>query len=61
MLDTYNKELAICQAERADCYDLAAALPHDSEYFFDHIHFSEKGSALAASKVADFLRHDEPP
>jgi lysophospholipase L1-like esterase len=56
MLDAYNHEvLDVCRAERVDCLDLASEIPHSPDYFYDAVHFTERGAALAADRVAAFL------
>jgi lysophospholipase L1-like esterase len=56
LLDIYNKELmTVCSAEGVECFDLASAIPHDRAYFFDPVHFTEKGAQLVAQKITDFL------
>ena len=61
-LKVYNKELlAICEREMAECFDLASAVPHSSDYFYDVGHFNEKGAQLVADQVSQYLRTQSSP
>ncbi len=54
--DTSRSDIMqICREEGVACYDLAAAVPHEPEYFFDEMHFSILGSATVADSLAKFL------
>ncbi len=56
MLDTINDDvIRACREEGASCYDLASAVPHSPEYFYDGVHFSEAGASLVADSVAAFM------
>ena len=62
LLDIYNKELLrTCREEHVECFDLASAVPHSDQYFYDSVHFNERGAALVAEKVGAFLRQSMPP
>jgi lysophospholipase L1-like esterase len=57
LLNIYNHALLeTCQSAQVDCFDLASAIPHNRVYFVDSVHFTEKGAALVAQKVADYLK-----
>ncbi len=56
MLDYLNKQLIdVCSSEGVACFDLASAVPHDSLYFYDSMHFSEAGSKLVGELTAEFM------
>jgi lysophospholipase L1-like esterase len=56
LLDVYNQELRqLCRAEGVECYDLAAEIPHRPEYFYDGVHFTERGAARVAEVVAPVI------
>lgn len=51
-MHAYNDVLLdVCRLRALECYDLAAAVPPSPEFFFDDVHFNERG----ARQVADFL------
>jgi lysophospholipase L1-like esterase len=53
MIDLFNQELLVICAERqVACYDLAAQIPHERDYFYDSVHFTEAGANLVAHHVA---------
>jgi len=56
LLDVFNEEvLAVCAEERAECFDLANAVPHSEAYFYDWCHFNEAGARLVGDTIAGFL------
>lgn len=56
LLDVYNQTLKeVCTEEQVECFDLASAVPHSEDYFYDIGHFNERGAELVADKVAGFL------
>ena len=58
-LDQFNAVmLSVCQ-ERS--IDLAAEVPHSTEYFFDGVHFTEAGGQLVGELIADYLQGILPP
>ncbi len=60
-LEFYNKILiAAGRHWGIECIDLAGDFPRTSEYFYDDLHFTLKGSELAAEKISDYLA-DRPP
>ncbi|MCK5476378.1 MAG: SGNH/GDSL hydrolase family protein [Candidatus Aenigmarchaeota archaeon] len=57
MLEKYNQKLLdICVSESIECYDLANEIPHMGDYFYDMVHFNEKGSGLVSEKIYDYLK-----
>lgn len=59
MLSFFNQSLVKCCAELdIPCYDLSNSIPHDEEYFYDPVHFTEAGATLVAKCTAEqVLRH----
>lgn len=56
LLEIFNKELLeTCFLENVEYIDLASLIPHNELYFYDSVHFTEKGAELVAQKIADFL------
>ena len=56
LLDIFNKELLkVCQAEGVKVFDLASNMPHSDMYFYDSVHFNERGADMAAEKIAEFI------
>ena len=57
MLTIYNQELLrVCDTENVESLDLASKIPHSREYFYDLMHFNEKGADTVAETVADYFR-----
>ena len=58
-MDRFNSTLlAACTNQGLECYDLAAAIPKTSEYFYDDVHMTEAGSRLVAKWLAGVLGRD---
>ncbi len=56
MLEIFNRRLLdICQQEVVPCLDLGAEIPKHQDYFYDSMHFTEKGAELVAQKVSSFI------
>lgn len=56
ILQLYNEELRkVCKEKNVFLIDLATALPKQSLYFYDHIHFTNEGAAKVAAILADTL------
>ncbi len=56
MLEIFNSELlSICSSEGIPCLDLASMVPHNPEYFYDGMHFTEAGARLVSDLLTDFL------
>ena len=61
VIHLYNKTLLdVCREEHIACYDLAGAIPHTEEYFYDSFHFNERGASRVAHCVAQFLKDKLP-
>ena len=59
-LNSFNRALLnICQSKKVPCFDLANAIPHRQEYFYDHAHFSDAGAELAAKEIFQFMTRDK--
>ncbi|TKJ41032.1 hypothetical protein CEE37_05035 [candidate division LCP-89 bacterium B3_LCP] len=57
LLDILNRKLInICESEGIACFDLASAIPHSSEYFYDDYHFNELGAKFTAEQVYSYIR-----
>jgi lysophospholipase L1-like esterase len=53
MLETLNARLLdTCFRRGLQCLDLAAAVPRSLEFFYDDIHFNDRGAARVAGEVA---------
>ena len=39
-----------------ECFDLASSILHSDLYFYDPVHFTEKGAELTAKRVAEYLK-----
>ena len=51
-LDSYNKKLlSVCEKYQLSCIDLEKEIPKSINYFYDDIHFTNKGAELIALKV----------
>lgn len=56
MLNALNEDLlAVCAEEHVLCFDLAGAIDHSSENFYDIMHFTETGAAAVGEELAAFL------
>lgn len=57
LLNIYNQTtLEVCRSEQIPCYDLASAIPHRPTYFYDEVHFTERGAKLVAARTAEFFK-----
>ena len=57
MLGIFNEELVrVCAAEGVEVYDLASEIPRRGDFFYDFMHFNEKGAMLVAEKVANYIQ-----
>lgn len=64
IFDAYNQRmLDVCRKRGIQCVDLAKQIPHDLSYFYDDIHFNEKGNAAVAQILAAFFggMHNQAP
>jgi lysophospholipase L1-like esterase len=56
MLSTLNGDLLeVCAEEGVLCFDLAVAIDHSCDNFYDMMHFTETGAAAAGEELATFL------
>ena len=56
LLSMFNAELMrVCRDEKAEVFDLASEIPHTKEFFYDTMHFNEKGAELVSDKIAEYL------
>jgi lysophospholipase L1-like esterase len=55
-LNTLNQDLIrVCETEGVAYFDLASRLPHSRDVFYDCMHMTEYGAALAGDEIADYL------
>ena len=55
-IDEMNREIrTVAERVKSPLLDLASAMPQDGQYYADDMHSNEKGAALKAKLVADFL------
>lgn len=47
--------LSVCREENIECLDVAARIEHSPAMMYDDAHFTDRGSALLASMMADYL------
>src|SRR5664279_5644744 len=56
LLQLYNDEVRNLRADGVAVIDLAAAMPKDSKYFYDFMHYTNSGAEQVASILADSLQ-----
>ncbi|HEY4966023.1 MAG TPA: SGNH/GDSL hydrolase family protein [Puia sp.] len=56
LLQLYNDEVRNLRADGVAVIDLAAAMPKDSKYFYDFMHYTNAGAEKVAAILADSLR-----
>ena len=57
----YNQALlGVCEARGVECVDLAEMVPRNEEVFYDDAHFTERGSAIVAARLAEYLLVSAP-
>jgi lysophospholipase L1-like esterase len=56
VLQLYNDEVRKLRADGVSVIDLAMAMPKDSKYFYDFMHYTNKGAERVAAILADSLR-----
>jgi lysophospholipase L1-like esterase len=57
LMKVYNDTLLdVCHDEKAEAYDLAAAVPHAPDYFLDAVHLNARGAETVAERVATYLK-----
>ncbi len=55
-MDSFNQViLEFARSRGLDVVDLASRVPKDTDYFYDHEHFTIRGSELVAEQVAEHL------
>jgi hypothetical protein len=60
-LTRYNERMQrLCDDLHLECLDLANMVPRSTEMFYDDAHFTEKGAAVVAQKLADYLVKHPP-
>src|SRR5262249_25547111 len=53
-MELYNATLlSTCATDGLECYDLAAAVPRSTEFFYDDFHFTDAGARV----VGEYLAH----
>ena len=56
LLESLNQQLLqTCREQQLACLDLASGIPRSLEYFYDPVHFNEKGAERVAELVASSL------
>jgi len=56
VLELYNTVVRdVAREQKVDLIDLAQLLPKDSQYYYDHYHFTNEGAALVGTLVAERL------
>ena len=56
VLEMYNDEIRKLRPEGVAVIDLAAAMPKDSKYYYDFMHYTNVGAEKVASILADSMR-----
>ena len=56
VLEMYNDEIRKLRFEGIKVIDLAAAMPKDSKYYYDFMHYTNAGAEKVASIISDSLR-----
>jgi len=56
VLELYNDEVRNLKTSGVAVIDLAAAMPKDSKYYYDFIHYTNAGAEKVASILADSLQ-----
>jgi hypothetical protein len=60
-MDMFNATLRdVCTTREVECIDLAARVPQDTSIFYDDDHFTERGSAIVADVIVQYLRARPP-
>lgn len=58
LLGFFNDELLhVCSEEQAEVVDLASVVPHSEDYFYDSMHFTERGAEFVAEQVAKYIQN----
>ena len=57
MLDVFNdKMIEVCEDENVEYFDLASYMPHDSRYYYDSVHFNDRGASFVAKSLVGYIR-----
>ena len=58
-IDKFNSKLLdICSKNNILCLDLEKELPKSLEFFYDDMHFNEKGAEFVAETLVNFIREN---
>ncbi|MBK7905594.1 MAG: hypothetical protein IPJ78_03430 [Gemmatimonadetes bacterium] len=58
----FNAELlSVCAAHALSCLDLAERIPRTTAYFFDDVHFTERGAAAVGEEVGAWMPPSAAP
>jgi len=61
-LGVFNAELKeVCRQSDARCFDLAALVPHEWDYFYDNCHFTEAACALVGDSLGEYVLREVLP
>ncbi|MDQ6763531.1 MAG: hypothetical protein M3015_13005 [Bacteroidota bacterium] len=56
VLEMYNDEIRKMRSHGTAVIDLAAAMPKNSKYYYDFMHYTNAGAEKVASIISDSLR-----
>jgi len=60
-MQNYNDALLeACRKRDVECLDAAASMGHSTTVFYDDTHFTERGSAMLAGLISDYLLETFP-
>lgn len=60
-MQAYNDALLqVCRARGVECIDLGKILPKSSTIFYDDVHFTDKGSLMAADVIFNYFIKKKP-
>lgn len=60
-MDAYNRVLLdVCRKRGVECIDLEKMIPKTTEYFYDDVHFTEKGCLRISQILFQYLRQGPP-
>ncbi len=52
--------LRVCRARKIECIDVSTRMPKEGDFFWDDVHYTERGSQRVAEIVAARLLATEP-
>ncbi len=55
-IEEYNDEIRNMRSNGVAVIDLASAMPKDSKYYYDFMHYTNAGAEKVASIISDSLR-----